>query len=422
MKIILYLMVATSFLAADLFSVNIKIMELSIFRISLLMLTIFMLLSYLKTNKKIKLKLNNNRNKIIIFYLFWFIYSVFSVIWVKDYYYWVKAMFFIGSGLMCIWTLSTYVKKEKDFRSIFLIILSMLILHNIIGWSELITGVYRFTDFVRIDPHNQFVYNSAARIPISMFGNPNDYATVLVIGIFISSIIFSNSSNKLVKLFSISNIVSSILLVFRTNSRANLIGLIIGVIILIYMKCFKKISIKTLFVIIAIPILLLSQPHFIGKALSVVSDNLQFSFSGGGSDTIRLNLIRSGLHFLKETIGFGTGAGNIEYWMATKAEYNVAGITNMHNWWMEILVGYGVIIFIGYIMTYYKISKVLYYSHIHSKNTFIKNTSLGLLSSMVAFIFTSISSSSNISTEWLWVFWGVVIAYVGYVEKDLKLE
>lgn len=415
MRFLLYLMIAASFLAADFISININIMQLSLYRICLLLLTFIMLLQYLKTNRKIKLKIKNDQSFIIGFYFFWLIYSLFSIGWVKDYNSWFRAVFFIASGFLIIWILSSYIRKEREFKSIFMIIFGMIILHNLIGWNELLTGNYMFADLTIIDRHNQFGYNSAARVPISMFYNPNDYATFLVIGIFITYIVFSNSNIKIIKGLSIATIISSGLLLFRSSSRANILGLIVGLIISLYMKYFKKISKKTLLIIFAIPIILLNL-FFLESIFASLANELQFSFDGG-SDYTRLNLIRNGLHFLKETAGFGTGAGNIEYWMETRRIYNVGSIRNMHNWWLEILVGYGIVVFIGYIWMYIKIAKRLYYSYLNSCNIFIKNTSLGLLSTMAAFVITSISSSSNLPIEWLWLFWGIVIAYIGYVER-----
>ena len=53
------------------------------------------------------------------------------------------------------------------------------------------------------------------------------------------------------------------------------------------------------------------------------------------------------LLFLYSAIGFGVG--NAEYYMANFAKYYTAGIINPHNWWLEILVDYGILVFVGYI-------------------------------------------------------------------------
>ena len=417
MKILIYLMIASSFIAADLISINIKIMELSLFRISLIIITFYMILESFKTNTKISLKFKDNQDIIKKFYFIWLVYSLFSIGWVKDYYSWLRAVFFIGSGFFCITILSRYLKNEKDFMNVFRIIFIMVILHNLIGWGELLTGNYKFADLTRFDRYNQFANNPSVRIPISMFGNPNNYATFLVIGAFISYMVFLNSNSKISKVSCILTIISSILLLFRINSRANILGLVLGLLVFILFKYLGEVSIKKIFIAFVIPIFSILNIHKLSNMVQLFTNKVRIDFTTG-SDFIRLNLIRNGLYFLKETIGFGTGAGNIEYWMENRRMFPVGSIRNMHNWWMEILVGYGLIIFIGYIFVYYKKFKVLYHSYKNIDNKFIKNTSIGLLSIMGSFVISSISSSSLINSEWLWVIWGVVIAYIGYIDKQ----
>jgi len=421
MKKIIYIMIASSFLGSQIFTIDLSIMQLSIFRGVLIILLFLLLLDYLKNNRKLKLNISNDQDYIVKFYLFWFVYSVFSLLWAKDYHSWLRAIFFIGNGFICIWLLSTYVNSVNFFYNIFKIMLFMFILHNIIGWSELLTGNYIFADLSKIDKYNQFGRNPDARVPISMMGNPNDFATLILCGIFISLITLINSKSKVIKILSIFNTFSSIILILRTNSRANLLALIIGVFIFVFIKFFKQINRKSLLaipliILILMIVLLIYQP-MLDNIHDIFIRNMQFSF-GGDSDTTRLNLIKNGMYFLERTILFGTGAGNIEYWMANENIYNVGNIENMHNWWVEILVGYGIFVFIGYIIVYYKIIKNLYNSYVSSNDKFIKSTSLSLLCYSVAFIISSVSSSSNLPKEWLWVFWAIVIAYIGYIKNS----
>ena len=127
----------------------------------------------------------------------------------------------------------------------------------------------------------------------------------------------------------------------------------------------------------------------------------------------RLNLIKNGFIFLFETCGFGTGAGNIEFWMANYGVHYTGEIENIHNWWMEILTGYGIIIFIMYIVFYVKLFLSAYKKFKTSEDKVDISISLGILCCMAGYVVGSMSSSSNISSEWLWVFWGIAIAYQG---------
>lgn len=419
MKKLIYLMVASSFLAAEIIGIDIKIMQMSLFRGTLLLITVFFVLESLRANTKINISFKDDNSIFIKFYFFWFVYSIFSIGWVQDYNLWIRSVFFIGCGFLCIMILSHYISTKKDFAIIFTIMMLMIFLHNIIGWHELLTGVYRFADLVAMDPYNQFGWNPTARVPISMLGNPNNYATLLLFGVFITYVNLTNTKSKIIKLLCYITILSSVVLIFKTDSRANMLGLIIGVIVFIYMRYFKKKGIKALLLFIIFPVILFAFFNKFETLVMTIFGKLQFDFaSSSGSDAVRMNLIKNGLIFLKETIGFGTGAGNIEYWMTTRKVYYVGNITNMHNWWMEILVGYGVAVFIGYLWVYLKMINKLYYVFNNSNDKFIQSTSLAFLCWMVSFIVASVSSSSNISQEWLWLFWGVVISFIRYVEKN----
>ena len=146
---------------------------------------------------------------------------------------------------------------------------------------------------------------------------------------------------------------------------------------------------------------------------------LTFDFSKqSGSEFVRINLIRNGFEFLITTFGFGTGAGNVEYWMENYAVHNVSSVYNIHNWWMEVLVGCGLIIFVGCVIFYVKFMRSMWMRFRKSRNRTDIVLSAGILSIMVAYIVGGVGSSSNMNTEWLWVFWAIVIAYQGMSEDD----
>jgi hypothetical protein len=53
----------------------------------------------------------------------------------------------------------------------------------------------------------------------------------------------------------------------------------------------------------------------------------------------------------------------------------------------------------------------MYTKYNQSNNVHIKIFSAGFMTLMVMFILSSVSSSSNIIRDWLWVSWGIVIAF-----------
>lgn len=427
MEKILYFIVASAFIGAGLFSIDISIMHLSLYRLSMFAVTLYLLLSNLFLDHRIMIRIKDRQSLIIRFYLFWLIYCIYSLAWVLDLALAIKAIFFIGTGFLCIWIFSTFAKKERTFRGIFNTIVIMIIFHNLLAWFELITGKYFFADLEKIDRRNLFAIDPSARVPVTIFSNQNDFATLMTCGVFITIIVFLNSKKLWIKSISLLTIASSVILIYRSGSRANLVGLMLGIAAIALIVLLKRVNKWVILGLgsIALTAIML-YPPLGGRIIDAVQAKVLQYFGAGSmsvqSDTIRFNLIKNAFVFLFTSLGFGTGAGNIEYWMKQKAVYDVGGIINVHNWWMEILVAYGIVIFILYLLIYILKINTLYKAYIKSKNKFIKNTSLGLFGFMVAFVISSVSSSSNINTEWLWMFWGVLIAFIGLILDDFKIE
>ena len=81
------------------------------------------------------------------------------------------------------------------------------------------------------------------------------------------------------------------------------------------------------------------------------------------SNIIRKNLILNGYDFFKESKGLGVGAGNyMKYIQLGKGEYETDGVDSPHNWLIEIISQYGIIIVILFIFLIFYIFKVIYFS------------------------------------------------------------
>lgn len=247
----------------------------------------------------------------------------------------------------------------------------------------------------------------------------------MTFGVFISFIIFMNTKKIWLKLLSSAVMLSSTLLIVRTASRANIVGLGLGIAAIAILFIFKHVDKKVLISLALLVIMIiLIYPPLNQKLIAIIQSKINSRFGSYSksihSDQVRFNLIRNGFRFLRKTIGFGTGVGNIEYWMSQRPVFYVAKISNMHNWWMEILAGYGVIVFVMYVFIYLLKVQTFIIAYFKSNNSFIKNTSLGFFGFMMAYVFSSVSSSSNIGTEWIWLLWSVIISFIGYIIRDFK--
>jgi len=136
--------------------------------------------------------------------------------------------------------------------------------------------------------------------------------------------------------------------------------------------------------------------------------------SGGGSLIVRYNLVRNSFIFLGNSLGFGVGAGNVEYHMANSPVYETSGRINVHNWWVEILTNYGIFIFTGYVVFYLGLLISLYKIYRRLTDTSERMICEASLVSLVIFFFSSMSSSSIMALRPQWILFAFALGFLNY--------
>jgi predicted Co/Zn/Cd cation transporter (cation efflux family) len=66
-----------------------------------------------------------------------------------------------------------------------------------------------------------------------------------------------------------------------------------------------------------------------------------------------------------------------------------------------------------YLIFYILLLWDMYKRYRNSQDILESSIAIGIICCMVGFVVGGMSSSSNVVAEWLWMFWGVVIAYQG---------
>jgi teichuronic acid biosynthesis protein TuaE len=408
-KKLAYLSILASLIGANVISIDFNVFQLSLFRMSIFFITVAIIIQKLFNGGSIKLLRNRKNGYSIKFMLIWLVYSIITLAWVQNYGDWFRTVYFICIGVICVIIYDKYFTSDEDILNAFRALSIMSIIHNCFGWYEIITGNYLFLSSDRIIKYTRYHY------PVSMFNNTNNFALFMLFSVFISYVCMVNAKGKIMKFIYIITIISSVCLILSTNSRANLLGLIIGLIVFVFLSITQKKWRYPILILLSILLIVtIILPGVFNNILYVVNKYLTIDLSADkGSDFVRLNLIKNGFIFLYRTCGFGTGAGNIEHWMSNYGVYYTSDVLNIHNWWMEILVNFGVFIFALYLIFYIKLIIDMLHKYKINNNKMNKTLSISFISCMAAYIIGSISASSNISAEWLWVFWALAIAYQG---------
>jgi teichuronic acid biosynthesis protein TuaE len=216
--------------------------------------------------------------------------------------------------------------------------------------------------------------------------------------------------SKLKLILGIPLLLLTLFLLLMTSSRANLIAVIMGLtfwfFFLVKTRGKLKIVILSALIFVVLSTGFSSQIQELGTNFSeqIASIGKQVK-NFEGSAHVRINLIKNCLILLVDHSLIGVGAGNAEIHIEKFGVYNTAGITNPHNWWVEVLVNYGVFFFIAYLIFYIKMFQTLWQFRKRARSQWRIIPLDIALTGMVIFILASTSSSSIMGFHPQWVFW-----------------
>jgi teichuronic acid biosynthesis protein TuaE len=124
---------------------------------------------------------------------------------------------------------------------------------------------------------------------------------------------------------------------------------------------------------------------------------------------IRKQLFVETFDLASSTALMGVGGGNFEHYMNTDREYRTAGIINAHNWLLEILGNFGVIILMGFLYIYIKWLYMLWRLYMKSRGR-ERYLYLMYLMSLLLFIASSALPSSIRWNHLIWIYFAAINA------------
>lgn len=419
-KLSCYLVFFTGFFGVALFPINIGPFILFPYRIFL-----FFLWFLFGLNILIKRKITFFQRQIkwyLNFLYFWFGYAIISLAWSVSKEAAIKNIIFLSMGVSVVFFSTYYFHKKKDFQILYNIWLYILGFLMVIGFWEHLTGHHLPVSEYYNEMRTYIMFR-----PTGIFRNPNNYATFLAISIPFAIGIVRYAHKKYIRLCGLCSALGVFYLVVVTGSRANIIAVLFELTFILLFLLNLRRKIKSVIAVgICIVLLFMFLPGPVKGFFSQIGVELNSIVSQAklktGSIDIRINLVRNGLLFLYSTAGFGVGAGNYEYYMANFAQYSTAGILNPHNWWLEILINYGILIFIGYIIFYIGIIQNLWKIYRLTSTREEKIICEALLVSLMGFFFASISASSIMTFEPQWLLIAFALAFLNYYKNKKEID
>lgn len=406
---LLYLLIISSFFGPAIASVNVGPFSVFPYRLLFLIVLPLFIIQYFREDK-ITPWSRINVKAIVWFHIIWIIYALTSLIWAKSIKAGIIDLIFLGIGISLILFVTFTLKKERHYVNLFYVWVFMFLLLLIFGLINNLTLIhFPVSRFYGIDTYQK-------SIPTSVFANENDFASFISISFFFVLALWNNTKKIAVKIASGGLLLFALYIMSLTSSRANYIAILLGLafwFLFFTTRRLKRYLIVALLFFSAIAIILVPERIYNGYNSIYNLIATLFNTSEGSSVNIRINLIKNSIHFVSESLGWGIGSGNSEYYMKLFGKYPTHTIVNIHNWWIELMVNYGIFIFTGYLLLYLGL---IFYTFTIFKETTGNNRMIAeaLCTALIAFFLASISPSSQITLNYLWLLFAFAIGFVNY--------
>ena len=184
--------------------------------------------------------------------------------------------------------------------------------------------------------------------------------------------------------------------------------------------------------------LLLKPPHWrllLGMAcslfvLAVVAFVLFWRYDAPGdieahSDAVRMGVVRNAWLFFKPVWYRGLGWGGIDYYNMQYPVYTVGDVPHLHNWFLELLFGCGLLLFVFYAWVYIR-------TWWHCLRFAVCGRRVGegrglsvkpavwraiiLVAVLSGFTAVSLAASSFVPDQWFWAVWALCFGVAGEME------
>ncbi len=424
MRMFLYLVIFAGFLGPVLFIP--KFMGITFFPYRILLILFCIVLMTQVFRKKVCLSLPDKTTRLyMIFYLFWFAFALLSLAWAPDRLAGIKAIILLFTYILIVVLCIFCLHKIEHFTAIYYMWPAVLVIFLALAVWEVTTGHHLSTSAYYMVEKLSFLYR-----PSAVFFNTNDLSTYIVLALpFVVSIIQYNK-NTIVRLAGILLCLIAFDILFYSDSKGNFMAAAVQAMVLMVLLWRKSKKDALLFVTITLLLMLLVpfpvniagiNSEMPSNAQDLVQHTVNDVQSEDGSIASRIALIKNALIFSAGSYGLGVGAGNIEYMIEYHGVYDTNGIYKVHNWWLEVLVNYGILVFMGYLVMYLTILLSMFKAYQQAEDSRQKQISQALLLALVAFPIGAISTSSLFTFFPQWILFGLSIAYLSALKRESRI-
>jgi teichuronic acid biosynthesis protein TuaE len=141
--------------------------------------------------------------------------------------------------------------------------------------------------------------------------------------------------------------------------------------------------------------------------LQGLQNNVQ---ANSGSGEIRIGLTQTGLGSLGRFYLMGAGPGQAEVLVAESVAQ--AGIVNLHDWWLEVIVDGGLPAFVLHALLYFALLAAMWRIARRGADHVLRYLAAAIMLALGGFVIGALGPSSAISFAPMWILWGLAIAVI----------
>jgi teichuronic acid biosynthesis protein TuaE len=257
----------------------------------------------------------------------------------------------------------------------------------------------------------------AAFAATSVFGNENNLATYLTLTLPYFLVLVVVFRDVRLRALGLMGGLACLLALLYTGSKSNLLAtalVLAGLLVVLATDPRQRRRALSAAVVAGLAALVVV-PALRGAGVVPLPERAldKFSFSllqeqveqGVGSGAVRSNLLDDGLALVVETGGVGVGAGNADVRIRSLADF--PGVSNLHNWWLEVLVNLGLIGLALYVTLYGLLFGRQLRAARRTRDPLVRYLALAGAVSLVGFVAGSLGPSSVLTFAPLWITLGM---------------
>ncbi|MDQ0415870.1 O-antigen ligase [Croceifilum oryzae] len=394
----------------------------------------------------------------IAFLCFWIVYAVLTLTWVIDMGRGIRYVVFLTNMIALALSFPYFIRNESYYQKITKVLFGVYTAIILFAVFESVTLIHLPTSRA-VDGN---VSDGVSASVTSVFTNQNDLATCITLALpFIVAAMIMLPLSRKMKAAVYGVFILSGYVLFATGSRVNeliVLPLIAVALLILFWKSldrsrFRLKSIRTngfflLLAVVLIQVMLATMLTPEGQRVvedklgstsaslsdlhNAVSEELVGGEShtegqSGESITVRVNLLKHGFDFLVKSHFMGVGAGNIERLMhPSSVEYVSEDVNkeNIHNWWAEILVNFGVVTFALYLALYvwllWRLWKLISLKRSPQLSPYLRFGAVASLAAMTGYFFGGMAMSTAIHFTPMWISYGLALAVLVLGEHQNK--